>query len=91
MKNRVRERSFGELIEQVIISNIRLTWFEHAKQKEHAKKSPDFEKIAEWDRASRAVNERRAEGRQAIDDMLAEVIQDGAYVPDREYRNFRKQ
>jgi hypothetical protein len=90
--NKVLNRSFSECIEQLIISNIKLTWFDHAKQDELARDPDDidYEQIAGWEFGARASNERRAEARNAIDQLLSEAIETGEYEFVREVRTFAR-
>ena len=87
-KNRVRERSFAECVEALIIANIKLTRFDHMKQEELAKPDPDLEKVAEWERGARSENERRAEARAAIESVFAEAVESGEYEALKEHRTF---
>ena len=90
MKNRIRERSFAECVEQLVIANIKLTKFDHMKQKELQKEFPSLKAIARWELGARSENERRAEARAAIDELLSEIVEMGAYSPLPEVRTFEQ-
>jgi len=81
--------SFAELVERLIIANIKLTKFDHLKAEEIQKESPDANKVVEWERGARQSNEDRSCARNAINEAFAKAITEGNVEFVREYRTFK--
>ena len=82
------EYTLGELIDQLISANIRLTIFDHLKSMELKKNDRDLNKIAEWEAGARWANERRSLARNSIDEKLSQIIKNGTYSVTTEKRTF---
>ena len=82
------ELTFAELVERLIIANIKLTKFDHLKANEIMKEEPDSNKVVQWERGSRTANEDRARARNAINVSLDKAIKDGKNTFVKEARTF---
>lgn len=80
--------SISALIDRLSIENMRIAFLEEYKVLEHKKDAPDIQKIADWDRASRAAVELRSRIKREIDQCFKEAIENRTYEYVGEVRAF---
>ena len=76
----MEEESIANLTECLIVEILKVSNLEHKKVEEHKDPLFDAIKIAKWDKASRAANERKAGLKNRIDQRLQESIESGKYL-----------
>lgn len=84
----MEKESVSNLIEMLCVEILKVSNLEHKKIEEHKKSERDYARIAGWDRASRAANERKAELKNRIDAKIKEVIEAGEYKYTEIVRDF---
>src|SRR5271166_2250090 len=81
--------TLADLIDRLIVEVHKLAFFENAKRQEHAKTSPDDDKIIAYDKASRDCCELRSLIKSEINSLLSEIVRTNQYEVMREVRTFR--
>ena len=82
--------TLADLIDRLIVEVHKLAYFENKKREEHAKASPDSEKIAEWDNLSRDCCEYRSLLKREINSLVKYIAENREYDCLAEVRTFRK-
>jgi len=81
--------TIADLIDRLIVEVHKLAFFENKKREEHAKVSPDKEKIVEWDNKSRDCCELRSILKRKLNTAFEEFVCTMQYAPRAETRTFR--
>jgi len=80
--------SIADLIDRLIIEDMKQFMCEEEKNKEFKKKNPDKKKIAKLDAKARNAGEKRIEFKNAINRKLKEAIESGEYKWIEEVRTY---
>jgi hypothetical protein len=81
--------TFADLVDRLAIEINKVSVYENLKREEHAKDTPNWKAIVDWDIASRDANENRSYLKNAINYMLTEIVSTGNYETLTEARTFR--
>lgn len=82
--------TFADLVDRLIVEVHKLAFFENKKREEHAKLNPDERLISQYDNLSRDCCEYRSGLKNAINETLKEIVEDGEYRFLKEVRTFAK-
>lgn len=63
----------ADLFDRLVIEVNKVAYLENKKAEEHLKPTPDVEKIAAWDKASRSANECRAALKAEINNLFSSL------------------
>lgn len=82
--------TFADLVDRLIVEVHKLAFFENKKREEHAKAKPNDSLISQYDNLSRDCCEYRSRLKNAINETLKEIVEDGEYHFLKEVRTFAK-
>jgi len=80
----------GDLIDRLIITNIKIHYYNHQKLDERKKENPDYELLNEIQTKVDTINEMRVSLRNEIDKLFKRVITTGIYDVREEKRTYDK-
>jgi hypothetical protein len=81
--------TIADLVDRLIVEVHKLAYFENQKRNEHAKETPDGDRIVEWDNKSRDCCELRSILKRDLNTAIEEFVCTMAYTPRAEARTFR--
>lgn len=81
--------TIADLVDRLVVEVHKLAWLENRKRDEHAKESPDRDKIVEWDNKSRDCCEMRSILKRELNTAIEEFVHTMQYSPKQEARTFR--